>query len=362
MKKKNIIIIAVVAAVALLAIIIAVRGSRTSTFDQDYHIADTSTITKIFMADKMDHSVLLTRVPDAPEDSAWMVNETYMASSPQVELLLSTLNEMRIRQLVNKKAVPNIIKAMAAKNVKVEVYQRVYFINWFGGKFRLFPHEKLTNTYYVGHETQDMMGTYMLRNKDKQPVVAHIPGFRGFLAPRFVATPDTWRSHRIVDLPVQRVRSVEMEIPSSPEESFSIYRNGDSFAMELTQGHRTMPAFDTARVASLLSSLTNLNFDEFAASVPNTNFDTSFAAGPRTILRITDMAGRTREVKTYLKYSNPDDRKAMPEESLYNAFDLNRLYAIIDNTDTVLIQYYVFDNILQPASFFLGQDPVKVFE
>ena len=36
-------------------------------------------------------------------------------------------------------------------------------------------------------------------------------------------------------------------------------------------------------------------------------------------------------------------------------FDLNRLYATIDDKDTVLIQYFVFDNILQPASFFLGQ-------
>ena len=46
----------------------------------------------------------------------------------------------------------------------------------------------------------------------------------------------------------------------------------------------------------------------------------------------------------------------MPEQNMYEMFDLNRLYAIIDNKDSVLIQYFVFDNILQPASFFLGKD------
>jgi hypothetical protein len=33
-----------------------------------------------------------------------------------------------------------------------------------------------------------------------------------------------------------------------------------------------------------------------------------------------------------------------------------KVYAIIDDKDTVLIQYFIFDNILQPASYFLGQD------
>ena len=98
----------------------------------------------------------------------------------------------------------------------------------------------------------------------------------------------------------------------------------------------------------------NLNFDEFTALVPNSNMDTSFNSSPRTILRITNTDGVTREVKTYLKYINPDDTLAMPDTGLYQMFDLNRLYAIIDNKDSVLIQYYVFDNILQPASYFIG--------
>jgi hypothetical protein len=65
-------------------------------------------------------------------------------------------------------------------------------------------------------------------------------------------------------------------------------------------------------------------------------------------------------VKTYLKYANPTDSLVMKNEGLYEMFDLNRLYAIIDNKDSVLIQYYVFDNILQPASFFLGKETPSI--
>ena len=50
----------------------------------------------------------------------------------------------------------------------------------------------------------------------------------------------------------------------------------------------------------------------------------------------------------------------MPDTNLYQVFDMNRLYAIVDNKDTVLIQYYTFDNILLPASFFLGQQKTTI--
>ncbi len=359
MKKKNLIIIGAVVVIGLLALIIAKRGSRSATFEQDFHVQDIETVTKVFIADKQNNHVLLERVADSTSDTAWLVDGQYPASQPMIDLLLETLHDMRIRQQVNKNAVPQTVKLLSARAVKVEVYQRRWFINWFGGRFRLFPHEKLTVTYFVGHETQDMMACHMFRKGDKVPYIIHIPGFRGYLTPRFVADPMSWRSHEIVHWDVHHLQSVELTIPASPEESFVIRRQGDNFVMELTQSHRIVDGFDTARVAQMLSSFASLNFDEFASRVPNSYIDTSFKSAPRTILRITNTDGITREVKTYLKYNNPDDSLAMPDSNLYEMFDINRLYAIIDNKDSVLIQYFVFDNILQPASFFINRDVTK---
>ena len=354
-KKKNLIIILSVIAIGAVALIIAKQGSKDATFEQNFHVEDIDAITKIYLADKQDNHVLLQRVADSTHDTMWTVDTLYPASQPMVDLLLSTLHDMRIRQQVNKNAVPQVVKLLSARAIKVEVYQRKYFINWFGGKFKLFPHEKLAVTYYVGHETQDMMACHMFRQGDKVPYIIHIPGFRGYLTPRFVTDPMSWRSHTIVHWDIRQLQSVELDIPSTPAESFAVRRDGEGFTFELTQSHTPVSHFDTARVAQMLSCFANLNFDEYASRVPNTNMDTSFNAGPRTILRVTNTNGDKREIKTYLKYSNPDDAAAMPDTSMYEMFDLNRLYAIIDNKDTVLIQYYVFDNILQPASFFLGQ-------
>lgn len=351
MKKRNIIIIAGVALVCIVALVVALQGSRKATFKQNYHIEDTASITRIFLADKQEHEVLLTR----EGDSTWMVDNKYEANQPLVDLFLETLHSMRIRQQVNRNAVPTVIKDLSARAIKVEVYQRVPFINWFGGRLQLFKHEKLTRTYYVGRETKDMLGSYMFREGDKVPCVIYIPGFRGFLTPRFVTDPLKWRSHTIVDLDAKSIARIELEIPAEESESFAVVNNGAGFDMELLEGHRKVMAFDTARMAAFIASFTWLNFDEFASIVPNSN-DSSLVGTPRTILRITDTAGTTREVCTYTKYVNPNDIDVIPDSDMYESFDVNRLYAIIDRKDTVLIQYHVFDNILQPASYFLGAD------
>lgn len=352
MKKKNLIIIAAVAVVGIVALIVALHGSKQSTFDQDYNIEDITAVSRIYLADKQGNESLLERTTD----SAWAIvcdGTRYPANQPMVDLLLETLHTMQIRQQVNRNAIPNVIKDISARAVKVEVYGRAPRINLFG--LHLLPHEKRLATYYVGRETQDMMATFMFRDGDKVPYVIHIPGFRGFLTPRFVTEPLKWRSHNIVDLDVNAIASIGLDIPAAPQESFSVVNNGDGFSLIPAATGTAVTEFDTVRVAQLLSSFAWLNFDEFASIVPNST-DSSLNVPPRAVLTITDTAGNLTEVKTYVKYINPDDREAIPDTAMYNTFDLDRLYAIVNNSDTVLIQYFVFDRILQPVSYFLGHD------
>ncbi|MBR6843757.1 MAG: DUF4340 domain-containing protein [Bacteroidales bacterium] len=351
MKKKNLIIICAVAVIGILALVVALNGAKNATFKQDYNIEDTAAVTRIYMADKQNNEVLLTRTGKQEATSAWLVDNKYPANQPMVDLLLETMNTMRIRQQVNRNAVPNVIKDISARGIKVEVYARKPLFRLFG--LKMFVRDRRIVTYYVGRETQDMMASYMFREGDKVPYVIHIPGFRGFLTPRFVTEPLKWRSHNIVDLDVNAIARIQLEIPAMPEESFAVVNKGDGFDLEIARG--IAPAFDTARVAQLLSSFTWLNFDEFAEIVPNSN-DSSLVGAPRYILTITDTAGRQTELRTYIKYYNPADSLAMLDTAMYNTFDLDRLYAIINQKDTVLIQYYVFDRILQPASYFLYGD------
>lgn len=338
--KRNIIlvsvIVAILAAAALVWILLKDRVEGSGPHDSSYQVEDIASVTKIVMTDKLDNSVTLELL----KDSSWSVDGKYPASQPQVERLLETLNKIRIRSEVNRNAVPNVLKDIASHGVQVDIYQN----------------NQLTKTYYVGRETQDHMASFMIRKGDSIPCEVHIPGFRGYLTPIFTAEAIKWRSHNIVDLDVYDIARIELEIPQAPQESFAIVQKDKDFYMELLEGHRMLQGFDTARVGQMLSTFKNLNFDEFASIVPNSNADSCVSGSPRTILRITDTQGNKTEVNIYLKYSNPDDISAMPDEKAREVLDVNRLYAVINSKDTVLIQNWIFDHILQPASFFQGKN------
>ena len=346
MRKKNIILLAAIGTILAATVLIwLLRRDRTNgpgPHDSSYQIEDTASITKIAMADKLDNRVTLER----KGAGAWIVDGKYPASQPMINHLLETLKKMRIRAEVNRDAIPNRLKDIATYGIQVDIYQN----------------GEPTKTYYVGRETQDHMASFMIRKGDSLPCEVHIPGFRGYLTPTFSAEAIKWRSHKIVDLDVYDIARIELEIPQAQHESFAIVQKDKDFHMELLEGHRQLQGFDTARVGQMLSTFKNLNFDEFASIVPHNQMEICVKGTPRSILRITDTQGDSHEVKVYLKYSNPDDIAAMPDEKIREELDVNRLYAIIDNKDTVLIQNWIFDHILQPASFFQGKNitlPIK---
>jgi hypothetical protein len=148
--KKNRTIFLVVIVLAILALALFLTQSKT-TFRRsmsDFAVKDTSIVTKIFMSDKNNNSLKLTRL----EPGKWTVNDKYPAQKQMVDILLSTLSGLEVREPIAKAAHNTIISDMAVNSVKVEIYQMGFRINIFGW-IRLFPHEKLEKVYYVGGAT-----------------------------------------------------------------------------------------------------------------------------------------------------------------------------------------------------------------
>ena len=348
LNKKSKIIIGVVLLFAVIAFVVFTTRSKKSTLDpENFYVKDISTITKLFIVDKSDNSILIEKQPD----STWLLNGQYDVNLPFVNMVLETLHKMRIQYPVPKSALHNIIRNLSSSATKVEVYERVYTINLFD-KVKLFPKEKQTRVYYIGHETQNNMGSYVLLKGEDAPVVAHIPGFRGFLEPRFNTSETTWRSRKVFDSDVHALKTIRVEIPEQQHESFEIIKDGNDVKVKLLATGEFLPSFDTFHVAQFLSSFVNVNFDEFASAIPSIQYDSVFTKNPGFIVTLTDTAQQSNTIKTYVKLSSNYDFED-DEDGFYEAaFDVDRMYAVINNRDTVVIQYYVFDNILQPASFF----------
>jgi hypothetical protein len=348
MKKNRNIVIALVLLV-LVALFIVLTQSR-NTFRQsgsNFKLDDSATVTKIFMGNKNNYSVVLKRV----SQGQWMVNDKYPAQKFSIDLLLKTMVDIEVSQPVAKAAHNNIIKELAVNAVKVEIYQDSYRINIFGLKW--FPYEKLAKVYYVGGATPDNQGCFMLMENSAEPYVVYLPGFRGFVSPRYSPFEKYWRDYSVFKVQITDIVKVSVETLETPQFSYEVKNVGNNKFTLMAAGSQTPVPYDTLKMLNFLSGFRNLNYEALINDMDQHRKDSILASKPFIIISLTDKSGITRTIKTYHK-KGPEGQTDMQGHPL--PYDLDRLYALVnEGRDFTLIQYFNFDKVLRPLPFFLPE-------
>lgn len=348
-KQKN--LIGLLSIIILITIsLVVVFSQKSSTIEQNFHIKDTNKITKIVIEDREKNISKVVK-----QDSIWMVNDKFQASPLMVSTMLETLREMRIREPVAKAAHENIIKQLSARNTRIDVYTESYFINL--GFIKLFKREKLEKSIYIGNETMDNTGTFMLIKGTKDPCVIHIPNFRGYLSSRFTSVENDWKMHTIFKYKPQDIASIKVEIPDYPQEGFELYAEENTFHIKRLADGELLNDFDTLKVTAFISSFFELNFENIATNIPQIHKDTIFSKNPSFIFTVKDKAGKEKKLKTFIKMNEGTWVSENDKTNFYEIFDINRMYGLMDgSSDTLILQYFTFDNIIKPVSYFYDEN------
>lgn len=348
MKKKNVLILIVTVILLVIAAILVIRQG-SGTFGgkmKDFAVADTASITKVFLADKSNNTILLERKTSGD----WLLNKTYRARNTGVNMLFETLINLVPKFPVPKKAHNNVITQLAARSVKVEIYQEVFRIDLFG--IRLFPHEKNTKTFYVGGATQDNMGTFMLMEGAEVPFVVHLLGFRGFMGPRFSTQEKEWRDHTVFRARLSEIKSITMEIPAQPENSYKIVSENEEVNLLRLSNLQSVEQYDTLKLLNFLTAFSDLRYEALLNDINQQRIDSITHSVPASILTLVNTKGDTTIMKTFFK---PNDHKRYDMEGNLYVMDIDRAYALVNkDRDFVLIQYFVFDKVLKPLTFFVS--------
>ena len=347
--KKNLPVIIIVLVLLCISIYFILK-SGAGTYGkgmQDFAVSDTSNITKIFFSDKKNRSITLTRV----NAGKWMLNNKYTARKEGIDIMLKTIINLSVKAPVPKTARNNVIRRLAAKSVKVEVYQRVYRIDLFN-YLRFFPHEKLTRTYYVGDVAQDNIGTFMILEGAEEPFITYLPGFRGFVSSRYSTLEVDWREHVLFHHRLPDIASVSIIFGDNPAWSFSL-DNPDNrdFKLASVLNNQPFADFDTSKVIEFLGSFGNVRFESFLNDMNKSKRDSITAQKPFYQISLTDRTGKVITVTTFKKLSLSGGSD-MSNNAL--AYDRERMYALVnDDKELVFVQFFVFDNLLKPLPYFL---------
>jgi hypothetical protein len=349
MKNKKLLILLIILAPAAIWFLMQNDEGTLREADSGFAISDTSTVSKIFIADMNSNSVLLERA-----NNGWLLNGKSKTNSKLVDMLLGTMQQIKVKSPVPIAARDNVVKRLSSIGIKVEIYQNAYRINIFG-KLKFFPYEKLAKVYYVGDVTPDNLGTYMLMDGAAEPYVTHIPRFRGFLSPRFSPISDDWISHQVFNQNLTDIASVSIEFLKEPEESFKVdvIDSYGNYKLIKLYDERNITRFDTLKLLNFLTSFNDLRYESRLNNIVSPIFmDSVINSPPLFVITLVDDKNDTTKVKGFVK-------KALSEEVKKEAYfefipdDSDRFHALINKGDDfVLMQYYVFDKVLYPLSYF----------
>ncbi|MGQ0827461.1 MAG: hypothetical protein ACT4ON_03595 [Bacteroidota bacterium] len=316
-----------------------ITNKRSGTIKQnlkDFAVDDTASVNKIFLADKQGRTITLERT--AP--GQWIVNNKYNARMDVVETLLSTIKKIDVKEPVGKKAQDNIVKRLSAQAIRCEIYQN----------------NVLTKAYYVGTETQDQTGTYMILIDLKtmlpaaKPFVTYIPGFEGYLTTRYITDEAAWRDRSIFQYTPNDIRSIKMEAPHKPELSYEVIVKGNNdYEVKMLSDNKTLNNIDTFALNQYLSYFQKIIFENFE-DIKQTKIDSTLKSEPLNILTVTDNSGKTNKIKLYARTNkkNISDETGKPYE-----YDPDRMSALLDNgKDFVIVQYLMFGKLLPPPDYF----------
>ena len=335
--KKNIPILIITILLAAIAAFFLITQKKATVKEElkDFAISDTSSVTKIFIADKQNRQVTLQRQPNGK----WKVNNKFYAGSGVINTLLATMKDLRVRTRVGKMEFNGVISSMASSAVKCEIYTN--------------DQSKPFKVYHVGSETRDMLGTYMLLEGSSTPFVMEIPGFNGYLSSRYFTDETEWREHIIFDYKPEDISSVTFTYILEPDKSFKIEVNGKSFKVSSPVTSQVIANPDTLALESYLGFFNFINFENFDVEFSQQKRDSIFKAGPMNTITVKDKAGKENSIKIYPKPITKRSLAQTDQQGQPLKYDLDRMYALVNNgQDFVVIQQYVFGKLFRQLSDF----------
>ncbi|HHB77639.1 MAG TPA: hypothetical protein ENK85_00230 [Saprospiraceae bacterium] len=300
-----------------------------------YAIDDISRVYKVGLIYPDGVKVRLERTKDG-----WLYNGE-KGNESVINTLLNTVRKQRILYATPASLKPTMLKSLATKKVKVEMYDK---------------NDKLLQLFYVGAPSNDGNSTYFIKENSNEPHLVGIPGFVGTININYYRPTSDWVNKIIFKYSPDDIKAVSMEYPNHKNWSFKFSHKGDQFDVR--------PFYDITppitKPLKLGAGNTYLSFYEkigAEAYEPNISLrDSLNRLVPFATLTLTDKDNMEHQTKFYpfippgaggIEYLLAKDRD--PNSPI----GVNRYFVINEDNHCYMTQHRVIGKVLwQYADFF----------
>ena len=332
MKNKNLVYAVILLALVALVVWFSFFKNENTTRPQLYNfsVLDTASIVQITIQNKRPQKTVLTKT-----EEGWKVSGQYFVRPDAMRTLLETLYRQEMRTFTPEAAKERIVNMMSTQGTEV-------IVESFEGTMLHF---------FVGGNAPDMLGTYMMIKGSDGPYAVHIPGFNGFLSSRYFSDPAQWRDRTLISAPAAKITEVTLNYAEAPQSSFRITKDDSGVISVVNPITGADLPFNEEAVLGYLEDFKRIYFEGVISSEDRIwpKRDSIVNSIPIFTLRVDQKNGKTWAFQAFNK--SAQDGETSKEGNL-QSYDRDRYYALLNDTDFVLIQNYALRRILREASYF----------
>lgn len=317
MNNKHIVSFALLLCLALSVYLHRHSSDSINRIDRkDFSVTDTSWVKEIKISSKQPQIAVLKRI----NENTWSINENFTASKSSIYYLLKTLQRMEVAYPIPLSIRDNVLGNLAVKGLKVEITLK----------------DGQEKTFYVGAENKELTATYMMLENALEPYAVHIPGFNGYLSSRFFTNEYLWRDKTVTNVKPESITSIRIlyDEQKIKKESFQLrFKNGNhqlnSINADESLGENSNA--DSSKINAFRASFQELYAETFVMNSLHT--DSLLKTKPICEIEVHTLESE-KNIKLYTKATNE------------KAYDVERMYALIDDKDWMIVQRNSFKEIL----------------
>ncbi len=320
----------------------------------DFRIDPKEQVTKLTLSDQQGNMVQIENTGEG----LWVLNNIGPANMAAMRDILSTLQRMDVRRPVPLERKDEVMEQLSNEGVVVEVFATSHWIS-LPGDIRLWPRQKKIRTFFVGRNTGDGEATYMLLMNAGRPVEIYLPGVSGGIKEVFVPKEHLWRDPVVLRLPPGQIKNIRLLWPDNRQGSFEIKHDADEGYR--IKNHLGEPLERSAicpeRLERYVTTFSKLYHERLIpGSGTNPPRDMVSVDGPFLEIVVTDIDGNETLMQFFRRYP-PGDGSLV---SSRRDHDPNRFYLRKDRGDYALAQYFVFQPVMRPLSWFLTENDQSI--
>jgi len=309
------------------------QKSTLPDWDRKFKVQNIDDVHKAFIVSRSGEKTTLER-----KDDYWTYNEKYRALPNAVENLLRAFGEIQMQYKPANKAVPNMVRDLAAHGIKVELYDK--------SNVQL-------RAYYIGGGTSSERGTYAIMENSEQPYVVHLPTWDGNLRTRFNLKGDEWRDKTVLRAKVEDIQAVSIEYPKQQNKSFKLEKKGAEYQVvpfyDFTP--KSTSTISKGKVEAFLVGLKSVGAEAFETKNPRK--DSVVQTIPFCTIKLKKTDGELQEVKLFPIYVDAPNIDPSTGRKLADTF-VERYFAEVNEEDFMLVQHRVFEKVFWGYDFFFN--------